>query len=179
MRTTTATLASTALVLAAAAGPAGSSPVHAAGGASTGASPVDAHATRATEAGLERKVIVLTNRKRAAAGCNPVRLRKPIRLAARRHSDRMADVGYPDGMEHQLPGEPDLGRRLTNAGYGGWTRIAENIAWGYPTARAVMRGWMRSPGHRRNILDCRLRHIGVGVTFGDDGTWWTQDFGRK
>ena len=50
---------------------------------------------------------------------------------------------------------------------------AENVAKGYRTAQDVVRGWMDSPGHRANILDCGLREIGVGHASGA----WTQGFG--
>lgn len=64
-------------------------------------------------------------------------------------------------------------RRIRDAGYrrpGG-----ENIAFGQPDAAEVMADWMHSPGHRRNILDCRLRRIGVGHSA--TGDYWVQDFG--
>ena len=61
----------------------------------------------------------------------------------------------------------------------GLTRVGENIAMGYPTPRAVMKGWMSSEGHRRNILDKRFRKIGLGLARTADGTpYWVQDFGR-
>lgn len=142
-------------------------------------SPSPAGAATAGTAKAERKVIALTNQKRRNHGCKALDFRTSLRKAARRHTQRMADVGYPDGLSHQLPGEPDLGRRLTNAGYKNWTMAAENIAYGYPTPRAVVRGWMGSKDHRANILNCRLRHIGVGLVRADGAAWWTQVFGRK
>ena len=39
---------------------------------------------------------------------------------------------------------------------------AENIASGYQTPAAVVVGWMNSPGHRANILNASLGHMGVG-----------------
>jgi uncharacterized protein YkwD len=39
-----------------------------------------------------------------------------------------------------------------------------------------MQAWMRSRGHRANILDCSLVAIGVGLD--TRGWYWTQDFGR-
>jgi uncharacterized protein YkwD len=39
---------------------------------------------------------------------------------------------------------------------------------------------MRSPGHRANILNCRLRQLGVGYASNSASTYrtyWTQDFG--
>jgi uncharacterized protein YkwD len=40
---------------------------------------------------------------------------------------------------------------------------------------------MNSPGHRRNILDCTPKDMGVGVASNPRSTYrtyWTQDFGR-
>ena len=55
-------------------------------------------------------------------------------------------------------------------------RVRENIASGQPSATAVMGSWMRSPGHRANILDCSLTRLGVGMATGPGGPWWTQLF---
>jgi uncharacterized protein YkwD len=38
-----------------------------------------------------------------------------------------------------------------------------------------MTGWMKSPGHRANILNCKFRYIGVGQN--PVGQYWVQDFG--
>lgn len=53
---------------------------------------------------------------------------------------------------------------------------AENIAYGYSDGASVVEGWMNSPGHRRNIMNCSLTAIGVG--FAGRGNYWTQNFGR-
>ena len=55
-------------------------------------------------------------------------------------------------------------------GYG-W--MGENIAKGYRSPAAVVRGWMHSKGHRANILSRRFTHLGVGVCRG----CWVQTFG--
>ncbi|MBO3740117.1 CAP domain-containing protein, partial [Actinoplanes flavus] len=55
---------------------------------------------------------------------------------------------------------------------------SENIAYGYRTATDVVTGWMNSPGHRANILNCKSKTVGVGVAYATDGTpYYTQDFG--
>lgn len=125
---------------------------------------------------FEKRVVTLTNRKRAAHGCRSVRVSTDLRKAARKHSSLMARKRT---LSHQLRGEPALGRRYALAGYTGWRTAAENIAVGHLTPASVVRAWMRSPGHRRNILDCRLREIGVGVVLHGLRLWWTQDFGRR
>ncbi|XBB66737.1 CAP domain-containing protein [Nocardioides sp. WV_118_6] len=125
---------------------------------------------------FEARAVTLTNRRRARAGCRPVRVDVRLREAARAHSTAMAQAGR---MAHTLPGEPGLVRRMTQAGYTGWRRLAENLAAGFVTPAGAVRAWLASPGHRRNILDCRMREIGVGVVVEGTQVWWTQDFGRR
>jgi len=152
-------------------------PAGAGGSTVDGALPAsDRTVQRAGKASMERKVVRLTNKKRTAHGCDRLKVRKSIRKAARKHSERMADAGV---LDHQLPGEPDVGERLEDAGYDNWTSWGENIAQGYATPKAVVKAWMDSPGHRANILDCDFEHIGVGLVSRDGTKWWTQDFGSN
>jgi len=123
-----------------------------------------------------RRVLMLTNDRRGAHGCHPVRWNDKLGLAAQRHTRRMADANT---LSHQLPGEASPGRRIQNAGYD-WTAWGENVGAGQPTAYAVVRAWMHSPGHRANILNCSFEHLGVGYAKSGNGTsYWTQDFGRN
>jgi uncharacterized protein YkwD len=63
-------------------------------------------------------------------------------------------------------------------------RVGENLAWGtggYGTVRSIFRAWMRSPGHRENILG-EFSQIGVslrvGTLAGQPNTHvWAQHFG--
>lgn len=56
--------------------------------------------------------------------------------------------------------------------------IGENIAMGYPEIDSVMKGWMDSPGHRRNILNCKFTHAGFGYAkTSDDSPYWCAQFG--
>lgn len=130
---------------------------------------------RAGRVQVRRTVLKLVNKRRDHRGCDPVRMSRPLVRAAQRHTNRMADAG---DLSHQLPGEASPGVRMRNAGYR-WTKYGENIAVGYATPRSVMRAWMNSSGHRRNILDCDFEHLGVGVASGHGRRWWTQDFGRN
>lgn len=122
----------------------------------------------------EDAVVRLTNAERAEAGCPPVRVDPRLRRAAREHSRDMARRDYVGHLnpEGQTPGE-----RMAAAGYR--YGYAENIAWGYRDPSSVVAGWMGSEGHRRNMLDCDNRAVGVGVYVGTDGRLWTQDFGRR
>ncbi|MFI0447581.1 CAP domain-containing protein [Actinomadura sp. 6N118] len=124
--------------------------------------------------GPEAAVVTLTNKERAKAGCGALRSDQRLATAARRHS---ADMAAHDYFDHTSRNGDSPWKRMEDAGY--TSPGAENIAKGYPTAAAVVEGWMKSPGHRANILNCKLRAIGVGMVGGSGGPWWTQDFGWK
>jgi uncharacterized protein YkwD len=54
----------------------------------------------------------------------------------------------------------------------------ENVAYGYPSGRAVVRAWMHSPGHRANILSRTYRGMGLAARK-SDGVWYVaQVFGK-
>ncbi|OLT38612.1 hypothetical protein BJF79_26710 [Actinomadura sp. CNU-125] len=123
---------------------------------------------------VEQAVIGLTNAERADAGCSALRADDRLMVAAERHSADMAANGY---FSHTSQNGDTPWDRMEAAGYS--SPGAENIAKGYGSAEAVVRGWMNSEGHRRNILNCDLRAIGVGMVDGPDGKLWTQTFGWK
>lgn len=54
----------------------------------------------------------------------------------------------------------------------------ENIAAGYGSPKAVMDGWMSSPGHRANILREDFTDIGIGCVYYNGVWYWAQSFGR-
>ncbi|MEU7143382.1 CAP domain-containing protein [Nocardia sp. NPDC046473] len=120
-------------------------------------------------------VVSLTNAERAKAGCPALAEESRLDQAAQAHTADMAARGVLD--HNSSKGSP--GDRIKAAGYRAraW---AENIASGQSTAAEVVGGWMRSPGHRANILNCSLRDIGVGFAKDRNGTpYWTQDFGTS
>ncbi|MFF8991064.1 CAP domain-containing protein [Streptomyces sp. NPDC014983] len=128
--------------------------------------------TAATAAsGFAAQIVQLVNAERAKAGCRPLTLDAKLTEAAQEHS---ADMAAHQNMSHTGSDGSDPGTRITRAGYT-WSAYGENVAYGYSTAAEVMAGWMSSPGHRANILDCGFQKIGVGLA--QPGSYWTQDFG--
>jgi uncharacterized protein YkwD len=123
----------------------------------------------------EQKVFELTNRARQKMKLPALRLNPLLVATARAHSANMAKQGK---MEHTLDGK-DVFARLDDAKYI-WRSAGENIATGRRfTAEEIFRDWMRSKGHRANILEKRFQEIGVGIA--DDGkgnVYYTQVFGR-
>jgi uncharacterized protein YkwD len=115
--------------------------------------------------------VALVNSERGKVGCSPLTLNAKLSKAAQDHS---ADMASHQNMSHTGSDGSDPGQRITTAGYT-WSAYGENVAFGYSTPEAVMAGWMSSPGHKRNILDCDFKEIGVGLA--QPGSYWTQDFG--
>ncbi|ONI83247.1 hypothetical protein ALI22I_32375 [Saccharothrix sp. ALI-22-I] len=117
-----------------------------------------------------QQVVNLVNEARDLAGCKPLEVDARVVKAAQGHSTDMAERGY---FSHTTPEDVDFAARMRAAGYpspGG-----ENIAMGQRSADQVMRAWMNSDGHRRNILNCGFTTIGVGLD--TRGWYWTQNFG--
>ena len=124
-------------------------------------------------AGYERQVLELTNAQRAAAGCPALRSDSRLASAARSFSADMAARNY---FSHTSPEGGVLADRANSVGYP-WRGLGENIAAGYASAESVVSGWMNSPGHRANILNCDYKDLGVGYATRGTVAYWTQEFG--
>ncbi|WP_354644269.1 CAP domain-containing protein [Kitasatospora camelliae] len=144
----------------------------------TPAAPTTAAPTTAAPAGsglsaAASRVLALVNTERQKAGCGPVTANAKLTAAAQAHSQDMAAHAT---MTHTGSDGSTAGDRITRAGYA-WSTYGENVAYGYSTPEAVMNGWMTSPGHKANILNCAFKEIGIGLA--QPGNYWTQDFGTS
>lgn len=125
---------------------------------------------------IESEVVRYTNQYRQNNGLSSVTIDWQLSRVARYKSRDMRDKGY---FSHNSPtyGSPFKMMRDFNISY---TRASENIAAGQNSARSVVRSWMNSSGHRKNILDPNVTHIGVGYAEGGSySTYWTQMFIKK
>lgn len=124
---------------------------------------------------LEAQVVSLTNEARVQAGCRKLIVDVKLTKAARGFSKDMADKGF---FSHTGADGSNFVQRAKRAGFVR-TAMGENIAWGYKDAQGVVKGWMNSPGHRKNILNCKSTLIGVGAARNAKGVvYWTQEFGK-
>ena len=85
--------------------------------------------------------------------------------AAQSHADDMVKRDY---FSHSSPRET-FGQRMRR--FGLKNHFGENISRA-PSFERVIRGWMNSPGHKRNILNPRYKSTGVG----NNGKIWVQCF---
>ncbi|MFI3231043.1 MAG: CAP domain-containing protein [bacterium] len=117
---------------------------------------------------IEQEVVRLVNIERAKYNLPPLLMDKELTEVARLKSQDMNNKKY---FSHTSPtyGSPFDMLRSYNITY---KSAGENIAKGQRTAEAVVKAWMDSEGHRRNILSNTFTHIGVGF----DNYYWTQMF---
>jgi uncharacterized protein YkwD len=122
---------------------------------------------------MEKQVVELVNKRRAEVGCG--RLRVDYRLARTSvfHSRDMAKNDYFSHTGEDGSSPWDRAKRQ------GYTQPSgENLAAGHQTAAEVVQGWMDSAGHRKNIVNCDHKAVGVGLARGGSyGMYWTQMFG--
>jgi uncharacterized protein YkwD len=122
----------------------------------------------------EKAILELTNKARAAEKLPPLKPNAALFQAARSHSENMAKQ---DKLEHLLDGKR-VSDRATAAGYD-WMEIAENVAVADDaTPKDIVDGWLKSEGHRKNLLNPNFKEIGLGVAKNAKGEkYYTQVFG--
>jgi uncharacterized protein YkwD len=143
---------------------------------------------------LEQRVLELINAERAKQNLRPLELDLKLAEIARAHSRDMVKQGY---FNHITPEGRGPAERSRAAGYecrkrsGDFTgqQLAENLfqnnlydrvvyqngarfyEWksAEEIAKSSVKGWMKSPGHRGNILNPGYDKTGIGVAIGADG----------
>ena len=112
-------------------------------------------------ADLERAVEAAVNEVRRERGVPPLTHDPALSEIARRHSCDMAERGF---FEHTAPDGASMAERFKQGGIR-YLAAAENLArieGRDPAARAVT-GWLKSPGHRENMLSPRFTTTGGGA----------------
>ncbi|MFB5086841.1 CAP domain-containing protein [Psychrobacillus sp. PGGUH221] len=117
-----------------------------------------------------QQVVDLTNQERAKEGLKALQIDVKLTQSAQEKSQDMKNKNY---FSHTSPtyGSPFDQMKALGITY---NTAGENIAMGQPSAEEVVDAWMKSPGHRENIMNPSFTHIGVGLS--DSGFYWTQQF---
>lgn len=92
-----------------------------------------------------------------------------LEAAAQAHSEEM---NTSNQLTHRGNNGSNPGDRLEQVGYS-WSAYGENIAEGYTSEEEVVKGWIESVGHCKNIMDPSFTEMGVATS----GSYWTQVFG--
>jgi uncharacterized protein YkwD len=134
--------------------------------------------------------LCLLNHQRSRHRLPRLREDRALSRAALRHSRAMVAAQY---LEHVGPDGSTPHQRIVAAGYrigAGGGSTGENLASGEEraaTPAVIVDGWMRSAGHRRNILEARFLEIGIGIVPrpakrsrpGNQGATYTTTFGGR
>jgi uncharacterized protein YkwD len=108
--------------------------------------------------------LCLINAQRARNSAPPLTENPQLDRAAELHSLDMARRKF---FEHRSPDGVEADARIVQQGYPP-ILVGENLAWGETeksTPAAIVSMWMKSPGHRANILERGYREIGIGMAY--------------
>ena len=153
---------------------------------------------------LEREIHSLINKERTKRGLRALSWNKTLHIIARRYSEDMVHRGF---FSHEDPEGRSFRDRYSAAGFHCRIRRGDNIFLGAENisqdnlrssvffqdgkisyssysnntegriARSVVKRWMKSEGHRRNILTPFFSREGIGVAIAHDGkVYVTEDF---
>jgi uncharacterized protein YkwD len=122
---------------------------------------------------LIKDILYYTNEFRASKGLAPLKLESYCSMLATKHSKNMATGKTGFGHEDMEVRVDAVRLKL-----GAVRAAAENVAYGNLDAKGVVDGWIKSPGHRKNMLgDYNL--IGIGTADKGKITFFTQLFIKK
>ncbi len=127
---------------------------------------VSTSCTGTTQSAVQKRILADVNAARKANGKKALTLNSAMSTVAVNWSGKQAAANR---MSHN----PKYSSQIPS----GWTRAGENVAFGY-SPQKVNAAWMKSSGHRANILGSYNR-IGIGVACSSKGLpFYTQVFGN-
>lgn len=127
--------------------------------------------------GMAREVVYLVNLERTQNQLPPLTVNARLVTDARLQAAQIVSTGV---LDHVILGGPypTPSARAQAAGYA-WNVLGENLAWGYDDAQSAVVAWMRSPGHRANILAGAFTETGVVLAPDAQGRLiFVQTFGK-
>jgi uncharacterized protein YkwD len=116
---------------------------------------------------VESHIVRFTNKYRKKARLQPLKINPALTFLARKQNDHMCANGT---LSHESKLFPKGWRRFSDRMQAVRVRSAgENIAYSSigedpkQWAEFIVEGWMKSPGHRKNILNAKFNYLGVAV----------------
>ncbi|MDR0912909.1 MAG: CAP domain-containing protein [Methanobrevibacter sp.] len=106
-------------------------------------------------------VLELVNQERTKNGLNKLVMDKELLDAAMKRSNELTQL-----FNHTRPDGSDW-TSIFDGTKGAKNNKGENIAVSFSTPSEVFNSWMKSPGHRANILDPDYNIIGIGYVYND------------
>jgi hypothetical protein len=128
---------------------------------------------------IEKLIFEKTNKERTSRSLSAYLPYAPLEDIARIHSSNMIQFNFFSHTDKDRLGPGGRLQLHYPEVLGG---VGENIAYHYgdseeAVATNLMTAWMKSPGHRKNILDSGYSHMGVGIAESNGKYYGTQNFG--
>jgi uncharacterized protein YkwD len=127
--------------------------------------------TAASDAAITNAILVDINAYRKKYNLPPLKMDVRISTIATSHSQNMAKNLIPFGHTNFLKRVVLIRSQIKNTG-----AVAENVAFNYKDAHDVVKNWILSPGHRKNIIG-NYNLTGIGIARDSKGRiYYTQIF---
>jgi len=107
------------------------------------------------------------NHERAKVGAQKLCFNNKLMKAAENHNN---DMYNNNRLTHTGSDGSQPWDCVKRVGYA-WSEVSDNVAQGDRSVDQVMKSWMNSSGHRRNILDGKVKYL--GVAWHKSGNYWT------
>ncbi|HEX3446632.1 MAG TPA: CAP domain-containing protein, partial [Isosphaeraceae bacterium] len=118
-------------------------------------------------------LVAAHNHERELAHVAPLKLSRTLCQSA---ADHASDMAKQHKLDHKGSDGSTVADRAKRKGYA-FVRVGENIAQGQKSVEKVMDIWMKSPGHRANIL-ADYTEMGAAQAEDDNGDpYWCVNFG--
>lgn len=121
---------------------------------------------------IEVEILDLVNNHRTEKGLSKLSKLDIIRTQTHQHTRYMIDndtISHDNFLRRQVYLE-----RNANA-----NRVGENVAYGYRSAKSLVKAWLKSPGHKRNI-EGDFSHFNITAKQSATGRWYyTNIFVKK
>jgi uncharacterized protein YkwD len=114
----------------------------------------------------EAEIFDMVNEQRRRNSLNALEWNEELAQVARDYSRKMARGNF---FDHYDPDGESVVERAKNARVKNWSKIGENLFYCENIdefSRIAVKGWMKSPTHKENILDHEWNYSGIGVYVG-------------
>ena len=109
----------------------------------------------------EESIIDLTNQERNKLGISPLTANQLLAQAA---YEKGRAILATQKFQHNINGEK-FSNWIKKTGYK-YDYVGENLAIDFITSEGVIKAWLKSPTHKKNLLNKRFKEIGVAVING-------------
>ena len=114
---------------------------------------------------IEIEIMELLNAYRIGEGLTPLNQHDTVKAVAFTHTDYMIEV---NNVSH----DNFFQRKNSLIDNTNASKVSENVAYAYSSARSVVNAWLNSEGHRENIENPNVTDIGISSAQDENGKYY-------